>query len=73
MIILKKQQKQIVSLETEVTHKENTIIGLTNEIEIKDQVIKDYTPKVSYYDLVLQSKGTVTITQIAKDYGMSGR
>lgn len=56
--------KQLVELETK---------PLKEEIEIKNQVISEYTPKVTYYDLVLQSKGTMTITQIAKDYGMSGR
>lgn len=36
------------------------------------QLINEYEPKVSYYDMVLQSSNLLTITQIAKDYGLSG-
>lgn len=36
------------------------------------QLINEYEPKVSYYDMVLQSPNLLTITQIAKDYGLSG-
>ena len=43
------------------------------EIKMKDQQITEFQPKVSYYDSVLQSKDLMTITQIAKDYGMGGR
>lgn len=37
------------------------------------QIIGELKPKASYYDLILQNKSLMPITQIAKDYGMSGR
>ena len=30
-------------------------------------------PKITYYDMVLKSEGLISITSIAKDYGMSGQ
>jgi len=46
---------------------------LTIEVKQKDQVIKGLQPKADYTDMILKSKSLVAITQIAKDYGMSGQ
>lgn len=58
----------------------DTIIKLATELKteregrlIAEQRVNELTPKATYYDLVLKNKSLVTITQIAKDYGMSGQ
>lgn len=37
----------------------------------QNQIICEMKPKVTYYDVILQSKAAISITKIAKDYGMS--
>lgn len=46
---------------------------LKTENLILEQQVKEYEPKVTYYDQILQSKSLLNITQIAKDYGMTGQ
>lgn len=43
------------------------------ENQVKDQQIAELKPKATYYDLVLQCSDLLSMTQIAKDYGMSAK
>lgn len=56
------------------------IIGLATRLKEEialtkkqKQIIGELRPKADYVDRILKNKGLVTITQIAKDYGMSGQ
>ena len=42
------------------------------ECNKQKQIIGELKPNADYTDIILQSKSLVTVTQIAKDYGMSG-
>lgn len=57
----------------------DTIINLATQLKeeregrlIAEQQVKEFQPKVSYYDKVLSNDALTTISLIAKDYGMSG-
>lgn len=47
--------------------------NLENLNKQQNQIIAELGPKASYYDLVLQCPDLIPITQIAKDYGVSGK
>ncbi|MGG6831931.1 UNVERIFIED_CONTAM: phage antirepressor KilAC domain-containing protein [Streptococcus canis] len=51
--------------------KEN--LRLSDKVAIQGQQILEMRPKVSYYDVVLNCKELLSITQIAKDYGKSAK
>ncbi|AAO35654.1 phage antirepressor protein [Clostridium tetani] len=48
----------------------NKMLELQNKQ--KEQIIGELKPRADYTDRILKNKGLVTITQIAKDYGMTG-
>lgn len=63
---LKMAEAKISDLKQRTSH-------LEIEVKAKDQMIGELKPKADYTSLILDNKGLVTITQIAKDYGMSGQ
>jgi prophage antirepressor-like protein len=50
----------------------NVLSETQNQLNINNQIIGELKPKADYLDLILKGKSLMTITQIAKDYGMTG-
>ena len=68
-LVKSEEEKQQLALENK--KQQETIITISKENMELGNKITDMLPKVSYYDKILQSNATMTITQIAQDYGMS--
>lgn len=47
--------------------------ALQIEVQVKEQVIQEYKPRIEYLDTILNSQDTMTVTQIAADYGISAK
>lgn len=52
---------------------EEKLEALQLDNSIKTQQIAELTPKATYYDLILQCRDLLSMTEIAKDYGMSAK
>ena len=46
---------------------------LQDENAQQKQLLAEFSPKASYYDVVLQTKDVISVGKIAKDYGKSAR
>ena len=63
----------LIKILTALKNEQAKTKALKEETAKQKQLIGELKPKADYTDKILASKGTVPITVIAKDYGMSGR
>lgn len=68
-LVKAEEEKQQLALENKKQQEQILNVSKTN-MELGNK-ITEMLPKVSYYDKILQSNATMTVTQIAQDYGMS--
>lgn len=52
---------------------EQTLSELKTENAQQKQLLAEYSPKASYYDVVLQTTDALSASEIAKDYGKSAK
>lgn len=57
----------------QIEEQQKLLLAQGEQIAEKDRAIAELHERTSYLDQILQSKSTVTTTQIAQDYGMSAK
>lgn len=62
-----------IQLATQLKDETDKRKALEGKTKAQEQIIMELKPRADYTDRILHNKGLVTITQIAKDYGMSGQ
>lgn len=68
-LVKTEEEKQQLALQNK--RQQATILTISKENMELGNKITEMLPKVSYYDQIQQSNATMTVTQIAQDYGMS--
>lgn len=63
----------LISLATKLKEEREARTKLELDKTVLTQQVAELKPKASYYDLVLQCPGLLSMTEIAKDYGMSAK
>jgi phage antirepressor YoqD-like protein len=61
----------LIEAATRIKIQREKIEALETTVAVQSQQLAEAAPKVSYYDLILNCKDLISISKIAKDYGMS--
>ena len=61
----------LIEAATRIKAQREKILALETTVAVQSQQLAEAAPKVSYYDLILNCKDLISVSKIAKDYGMS--